>query len=458
MASRRDRFKTKLCRNFALGHCPQGSQCKYLHTMAPPMLSPTLPITQFMYPSLNQSEHNIPYRLALPMSPPTVQWMATSPSAHSSEMVPYNWVYSSAPYNPALQAPRTAAVQYRPLSWRTTLCRHFAKNRGWCPLGDDCNYIHDLALADIALEDVRFPSRDNSNGALASGGVGRGKAGTKHSHCWAYVQGLCHVKDCPYLHPLAVHLFVRHTPCLAWPNCQKGVLCPYKHPEPVIPKVHALPVAVESPTHMQPLSPVDSTLPPVYQYNGTTYFPYPPQGPVSPSQLEPSRAWPRTYEPWRQPYIALSQSRNYGHTSPEVRPWRDRPIYEVGPPPAPVSFQPRAYTPPFAPPVQDVIQAAPSSQSALEYQPAVESAGPPITAPHEFPYVPPKNQRSGHARRVSVALKSKEDSDALFLVDPVSSERESWKTHGDRLSHRSWAPSSTTVDPPPTPPSLQLIY
>lgn len=65
--------------------------------------------------------------------------------------------------------------------------------------------IHDLALGSFAKDDARFSSR-----RLTSTGNGkqneRGKAGSKHSHCWAYIQGLCHVQDCPYLHPVAIHM------------------------------------------------------------------------------------------------------------------------------------------------------------------------------------------------------------------------------------------------------------
>lgn len=56
--------------------------------------------------------------------------------------------------------------------------------------------IHDLTLAEFAKNDVRLQGRRGE----------RGKAGSKHSHCWAYVQGLCHVQDCQYLHPVAVHM------------------------------------------------------------------------------------------------------------------------------------------------------------------------------------------------------------------------------------------------------------
>ena len=58
----------------------------------------------------------------------------------------------------------------------------------------------------------------------------------------------------------------------------------------------------------------------------------------------------------------------------------------------------------------------------------------------EFPYVPPKSQRVGHARRVSVTIKSKEseDLDALGLDTSTSSHgRMPWQTHAlDRVSRR----------------------
>lgn len=53
-------------------------------------------------------------------------------------------------------------------------------------------------------------------------------------------------------------------------------------------------------------------------------------------------------------------------------------------------------------------------------------------APEDFPYRPPAHQRPGHARRISVTLKSKEDSDALGLSHARDSRRPSWMTHSKR--------------------------
>lgn len=50
----------------------------------------------------------------------------------------------------------------------------------------------------------------------------------------------------------------------------------------------------------------------------------------------------------------------------------------------------------------------------------------------EFPYVPPREQRAGHARRVSVVVKSKEESDVLAASRPRA-HRASWQAH---LAHK----------------------
>ncbi|KAI0951493.1 hypothetical protein AcW1_008527 [Taiwanofungus camphoratus] len=448
MSSRRNRSRTKLCRNFALGHCPQGSQCKYLHTTAP-LMPQNLTLPHLLTPFATQRD--LGQYIALPVLQSPGQWMATTPSTQNSEIIPYNWTYPSNPYLIPIPAQHIAPTQFKPLSWRTALCRHFTKNKGWCPLGDECNYIHDLELAQIALDDVRFPSNNPNSGPSSSSSArineGKGKAGTKHSHCWAYVQGLCHVKDCPYLHPVAVHHFVRHTPCLAWPNCQKGVLCPYKHPEPIIPKVPALPLSTESPARVHPPSPLEANLPGAYQYQGTTYFPLISQAPLSSLGAEPQPEWNHQYETWRPMLFAPPSS--YEPPSPRTVPLQDRLIYEAEP--IPVPAPPSDYA-------QEGLQSfANIPQPNFVYRSAGQSRRPSVTEDDEFPYVPPKNQRVGHARRISVTLKSKEDSDVLGLYTMGTSPRESWKTHGDRTERRSWAPSSSSVNAP-SAPSPQRLY
>ncbi|CCL99923.1 uncharacterized protein FIBRA_01948 [Fibroporia radiculosa] len=507
----------KLCRNFALGHCPQGDQCKYLHPLVPSFL-PAYAAPRPAAASHAQGQLN-PYSRV--QAGPGGEWLPSTFHAQQSEMPQLNWPNPTPSTSAAGTTPHVSFPQFKPLSWRTTLCRHFTKNRGWCPLGDECNYIHDLELAEIALEDARFPPRRGLTGP-PGGRDGQSKAGTKHSHCWAYVQGMCHVKDCPYLHPVAVHRFVRHTPCLQWPNCPKGVLCPYKHPEPIIPKVPVLPPSIESPHRARQPSPADNTLSGAVQYYGTTYFPLQPQTNVSPSappaprphlpappahmhphphpppaplQLPPPPPM-RPYDapsleythsfgsqsfgspPWMGPRTPISPPTQmtgvyaydphapYPHphphalTTPDYRmpvpmpspAWKGHIIYEADvrplsfPAPPSMSAVPQGALqlqgPSGSGPPQRVVH--PPAEGSVATGVAVP-AGPSATGEDEFPYVPPKMQRVGHARRISVALRSKEDSDALGLFKGDAVRRESWQTHGTRHAHKSWAPSSSGI-------------
>ncbi|KAK7679173.1 hypothetical protein QCA50_017751 [Cerrena zonata] len=212
---------TKLCRNYALGSCPQGDRCRFIHS------------DQIVFP-------------------PT---FVTGPQS------------STGPMSPTGQASNTTRLlQFRALSWRTKLCKHFVKNQGWCSLGDECGYIHDLRLAEHARNDIRYP---DGHRRLDS---------SKQSHCWAYVHGVCRAGNCPYVHPLNTNLFIPHTPCLSWPGCDKGRLCCFKHPEPLIPKLFNF--------HPEPFPNIPLG---TYQALGTTYFPIArdPNTPTSPSTLVP---------------------------------------------------------------------------------------------------------------------------------------------------------------------------
>ncbi|KAH9917261.1 uncharacterized protein B0H18DRAFT_40834 [Fomitopsis serialis] len=479
---RNNRARTpKLCRNYTLGYCPQGERCKYLHVVLPASSTPqaTYPPTQPEATQLLSTQTS---------TAPPLQWFQMGRPIHALNATARPW--ASPPtfqVNRDISVPPPSAPQYRSLSWRTSLCRHFSRHHGWCPLGDECNYIHDLELAAIALEDVRFP--DGRPPPEGNHGEGPPQAGSKHSHCWAYIQGLCHVEACPYLHPVQAHLFIRHTPCLQWPNCTKGALCRYKHPEPIIPKVRTLPASIESPARAQPPSPVETTLGGAVQYQGTTYFPLRPQLPASPPA--PSVPVPslHIYEPQRsnEPMVrmgygqylgsppwqhqvspaALSSPLQYStsyssmssleapgfaldvprmpapmHPSyaphPRTPPFRDRLIYAANPllgHPTPTPAEPMHRRDPSIP-----RTTVPVPQSIMEdlHKLSVAEEG-----EEQFPYVPPKTQRAGHARRVSVALRSKEDTDALGLFSGAPA-RQPWQTHGGRSAHKSWAPPSSS--------------
>lgn len=459
------RYKTKLCRNYALGHCPQGDHCKYLHSHNIP-IQPAYPMAPTMAPAMTRPvgfNPNFSFPAIAPGMP--FNWPPMSPPLSSPEASGLSW--SFAPFSPHLSAASSGhsqPPQFRPLSWRTTLCRHFAKNQGWCPLGDECGYIHDLSLAAHVTNDIRFPDGSRPSDS---------RAGSKHSHCWAYVQGLCRVKECPYLHPVAITLFVPHTPCLAWPNCTRGALCTYKHPEPLIPKVSELrmspPAQVQRP---QPPSPVQVIPTGTVQFYGTTYFPV--QRGAQPPQPQPSLPSPPQY--YYSP-AGRSVASGYSPYSPESLTFHS-PYYEAvsSLPSQTASAVPRAFT---GPALDDLHRLAgmpkstfaPISEPPLEEQSASDGhaqgdAKALSNAGEEFPYQPPPpGAQRGHTRRVSVTMKSKEDSDALQAQSaaqpppPRSTQRESWMHHRqrDEPAHRSWpwAPDAIAGFAPQQ--SLQLM-
>ncbi|KAI0648638.1 hypothetical protein C8Q79DRAFT_998697 [Trametes meyenii] len=450
MASRRDRFRTKLCRNFALGHCPQGASCNYIHA------SPeSIQTDNSIHSSLGRSacvSLNGQAQLSSAVSP---VWSTLSPVTNSSvDQVNYQWGSPA----PSGAAP-PSRIKYRPLSWRTALCRHFVRNKGWCPLGEECNYIHDIALAEFARDDVRF-----DKGRHPGNGGRRGKAGSKHSHCWAYVQGLCHVHDCQYQHPVAVHLFAAHTPCLAWPNCRRGPLCPYKHPEPYVSEsTPASPALSTQEAKPQVSVPAPDPVPRgAVPYNGMMYFnmqspqqqkqqqhslPLPPPPPPPPPALtlppiQQQLLAANLFEAWRFPYPPTPMTYMPVMVSPPAWPdiglrWPDNMV--------PFSHQglPRPHVPSFSSPnpLQPPTQTLPALNSVTPDHSHDISHSIPDS---ELPYVPPKQQKNGHARRVSVTIKGREDLDALGL-DSTSRVRQPWQSHGDRIGRRSWAPSSSSL-------------
>ncbi|KAI0365504.1 hypothetical protein BV20DRAFT_973042 [Pilatotrama ljubarskyi] len=445
MAARRGGYRTKLCRNFALGHCPQGEACNYIHA-SPATIQSDLNIHTRLG-SGSRIGHEPQVHLATTASP---VWSTLSPTTNCSDHPNYQW--GSSPVSGPAPASR---IKYRPLSYRTALCRHFVRNKGWCPLGDECNYIHDLALAEFAQDDVRFDGRRTVGSGGGRLGGKSGKAGTKHSHCWAYVQGLCHVQDCQYLHPVAVHLFAPHTPCLAWPNCRRGPLCPYKHPEPY--------VSDSTPPSPKPNSPIETNPPPTAQpdpvprgaisYNGMLYYnnQQPQQAQAMPSlNLPPpaqqaSMLFTNPWDVWRLSYPQTPMTyMPVVFSPPPGPPWPDTSFRwpDIAMPSAPPAM-PRLPTPPF----DTQRPGAPLQAANIPSEPLVEHSrvrSRPVSE-HELPYVPPKQpQQVGHARRVSVTIKGKEDLDALAL-DSSSRVRQPWQTHGDRLGRRSWAPSSSSV-------------
>lgn len=242
-----------------------------------------------------------------------------------------------------------------------------------------------------------------------------------------------------------VLLVVPHTPCLAWPNCMRGALCAYKHPEPLIPKVPELRMPPSAPVQRpQPPSPVQVIPTGTVQFHGTTYFPV--QQGAQPPQPQPSLPSPPQY--YYSP-AGRSVASGYSPYSPESLTFHS-PYYEAvnSLPSQTASAVPRAFT---GPDLDDLHRLAgmprstlapipepPLEHSASEGQVQGDAKASSITG-DEFPYQPPpRGTQRGHARRVSVAMKSKEDSDALQAqsavqpLPPRSTQRESWMHHRQR--------------------------
>jgi hypothetical protein len=240
---------------------------------------------------------------------------------------------------------------------------------------------------------------------------------------------------------------IPHTPCLAWPNCVRGALCAYKHPEPLIPKVPELPVTTAMSFQPQPPSPVQVIPSGTVQFHGTTYFPQGrAQPPVANMPSPPQYSW--NYSP-------IMQSVPSGY-SPESLPFHS-PYYEtmtISGVPAAASV-PRAFTG-VGPDLSDLrnLASAPtytlspdSVSSAMTRSISEEQAKltEPVTSSatdEDSPYQAPPPGKHGHARRVSVAMRSKEDSDAVQAA-PVApprktTRRESWMGHRgrDEPTHR----------------------
>ncbi|EGO01112.1 hypothetical protein SERLA73DRAFT_179173 [Serpula lacrymans var. lacrymans S7.3] len=287
---------TGYCQNFILDQCALGEKCRYIHAVplvfpsystsspfdrAPavfrwpiplplPFTSSTMPMAQ-QFPFLIQEQNN-----------ETPQRRTSPPQPVSAPSGPTN---NKAPTTTPLDLVSDSAL-FRPLTWKMKPCRYYIKNKGWCPRGEFCNFIHDLALvhssseahshslADKETEIARPHENDNKlNARTISGGV---RVGSQPTHCWAFVQGHCRHTACPYLHPEDIEPYMAYTPCPEWPTCTR-VSCPFRHPIPTRPPGHVFPVCAPSLYGFPPSVPGsghNTALPyGAYEVNGTTYFP-----------------------------------------------------------------------------------------------------------------------------------------------------------------------------------------
>jgi hypothetical protein len=155
---------------------------------------------------------------------------AQMPHNNQGDQAPVSTNPAAANVNYPHGAPKKAQLAYK-----TTPCRHFTLNRGWCPWGDNCcllvsscfsSYIGPDewpfgSIHDPDLEWVSVPDRSSgrstpssmtlvgSKSAVPGKTLVESEADTSRSvssrgaHCWGYIQGLCPHTDegCRYVHP-----------------------------------------------------------------------------------------------------------------------------------------------------------------------------------------------------------------------------------------------------------------
>jgi len=169
-------FRTKPCRHFQRGYCSRGSNCSFSHT-----------------PSSSQYTASYSAAPNLPMPTLTVQNGALYPLADPNQSF-------SASQPPNVGAPFDG-------NFKTQTCRHFL--RGYCALGDSCNFshVHSYKVGAAAEPFRTKPCRHFLRGHCALGercgfahtNVGADAAMTKP--CRHFARGFCQLGDsCNFAH------------------------------------------------------------------------------------------------------------------------------------------------------------------------------------------------------------------------------------------------------------------
>jgi len=183
-------------------------------------------------------------------SPRTVRAIASGPLSAREPMPPRPSPLDQGP-NPGTPTvvvskhPQVTSIAPKKddMAYKTTPCKHYTLNQGWCPWGDECGFIHDPELGWVPpLERTSGSSTPNSStlGGSKSGLYDtaidvvidpRRSVSSKSAHCWGYIQGICpHSDTCRYLHPTDIVPYIKYTPCLTWPRCGFPARdCPLKH-------------------------------------------------------------------------------------------------------------------------------------------------------------------------------------------------------------------------------------
>lgn len=230
---------------------------------------PQLDLDPFDFPPLGMIPSNLAKNFRgqqpeVPSTPPTPRLGHTQPfSTHTPKSASATGRYDHevpisatppgavATYNHEVPNSSITAPRKVDMSYKTTPCRHFTLNRGWCPWGDDCCFIHDSELEWMPAPDRGSSGRSTPSSTTLVGGnykplhngtaTSAAEPGTavrssssQSAHCWGYIQGLCpHSGDnCKFIHPADIVSYIKYTPCLTWPRCGYPTqVCPLKHPQ-----------------------------------------------------------------------------------------------------------------------------------------------------------------------------------------------------------------------------------
>ncbi|KAF5339040.1 hypothetical protein D9758_014115 [Tetrapyrgos nigripes] len=232
------------------------------------------------------------------------------------------------------------AVFYKPIAWKTAPCRHFIRT-GFCPMGNECNFIHDLQLLEAA-QGGKSPAKLKPDAP---------QSGPTMSHCWAYVQGKCHNPSCKYLHPGSIEPYKKHTPCVAWPLCSYGQNCEFKHPEPLgtqrsLSSIPPPPASSQPPTQSSAPASTSSISP--LSLPQPIYTAVPPLSPVQPIYYAPSSggsysSGPVPVSPINQPLYSSVEINGTTYYPPGPSPFS--PIFASPTPPFLAPGPPNTFTP-----------------------------------------------------------------------------------------------------------------
>ncbi|KIJ63636.1 hypothetical protein HYDPIDRAFT_41040 [Hydnomerulius pinastri MD-312] len=428
--ARHPKYRTKLCRNFISGKCAFGPTCSFIHPPVGmfPSYQTTSPFSRQLLTSWNAL---LPQIMASADQEGVQLTMQSPPQPQGSPLVDEDQSSSSLLLSTSdiTNSELLSEARQHYNGRRKYPCRHFARTGGWCPAGDQCKFNHDLSTIHSSTvirepKEGALPLHDvyNEEGRTISGGVLMGVTPLSQNTDQEYsFSSYTHTEEAkPYYSP----------PPWYWPGQPYSTYLPYYIPSYPVPVQAAVPVPPPPPAPaMQPnnYQPPTTTEVPAglptgaFEINGTTYF-QPPAAPAPPPAFitHPIPAHPIPYRQMMHapaPYYPPPPPPNY-HTvndfgvdpgawyQPPFDPFASDPVIPEELPTSPL--EPQVHHPAPIYPSATIFQSVSLSQRTPELDvspPDAEMDRQTMTQEHEFPYRPPKNQRVGHARRISVTIK-----------------------------------------------------